>query len=114
MPFGVVVRTVGAAEGLQSELSEILTRHPQTDVRNFPGWRFSLLTADVIVLETGRRVVQGTPEMLRSFATIKRPILVTYSEDDECLAALDGNYASLSFTEPLQKALNRAALRNGV
>jgi len=114
MPFDVVVRTVGLGADLQSELSQVLSRHPRTDIRHLPDWSFSLLSADVIVLETGRSVVQSTLEMLRNFATIKDPILVTYSEDDECLAALDGNYANLSFSGRLRKALNRAALRNGV
>ena len=114
MPLNVVVRTVGLGAKLQSELNEILSGHPTTDIRHLPDWSFSLLTADVIILGTGMGVVQSTLEMLRNFATIKNPILVTYSEDDECSVALDPRSGTLTFSARLQKALNRAALRNGV
>jgi hypothetical protein len=109
----IVVRTVGLAEEMRSELSDVLSRHPGTDVRHLSDWSFSLLTADVIILETGMSVAQSTLEMLRDFATIIDPILVTYSEDDECLAALDGRTVNLPFSERLQRALNRAAFRHG-
>jgi hypothetical protein len=110
----IVVRTVGLGEEMQSELTDILSPHPRTDLRHLSEWSFSLLTADVVILETGMSVAQSTLEMLRNFATIKDPILVTYSEDDECLAALDGRRGDSAFSARLQRALNLAALRNGV
>ena len=114
MPLDVVVRTVGLGEEMQSELTDVLSCHPRTDVRHLPDWSFSLLTADVVILETGMSVAQSTLEMLRNFTTIKDTILVTYSEDDECQAALDGKRGDSAFSARLQRALNRAALRNGV
>lgn len=103
----VAVRTVGLDTRKKSELTIQLAQHPQIDLQHYAAWNFGLLQADVIVLGTDMSVGQETLDMLREYAGVKKPSLVTCSETDERMRALSSS-GEPPFERRLEQALHRA------
>jgi hypothetical protein len=104
----VTVRTVGLDKRKQSELTLQLAANPQIDLQHFPGWDFRHLGADIIVLGLDASVGQEALDMLRFYAGVEQPVLVTYSRHDELFRALGGPGGVPSFETRLGRALRRA------
>lgn len=104
----VTVTTVGLDETRESELTVQLAANPQIDLQHFAAWDPRLLQADVIVLDTDTGAGQHTLDMLRYYAGVKQPILVTHSRHDALFQALRGTGGVPPFETRLQVALHRA------
>ena len=108
MTTTVAVRTVGLDTRKKSELTLQLAQNPQIDLQHYAAWNFGLLHADVIVLGTDASVGQETLDMLREYAGVKQPSLVTFSESDERMHALSAGGGEPAFERRLELALHRA------
>ena len=104
----VAVRTVGLDTRKKSELTLQLAQYPQIDLQHYAAWNFGLLHADVIVLGTDASVGQETLDMLREYAGVKQPSLVTVSENDERMRFLSVGGGEPAFERRLEQALHRA------
>lgn len=110
----VTVATVGLEEPRESELTVQLAANPQIDLQQFPAWDPRLLQADVIVLGTDAGVGREALDMLRYYAGVKKPVLVTYSRHDALFQALGGTGGVPPFETRLQVALHRAGCSTAV
>jgi len=113
MSVKVTVRTVRLNETLQAELSGILSQHPILDVQHYADWNFRLISSDILIVSTEFGTGQEVLDALRNFATIKSPILVTYSENDEHLSKLGDGSVEKTFAQRLERALNLVGRRTG-
>jgi hypothetical protein len=107
------VRTVRLNEALQAELSDILSQHPILDLQHYADWDFRLINSDILIVSTEFGTGQEVLDALKNFATIKSPILVTYSENDEHLRKLGDGRVEKPFSQRLERALNLVSRRTG-
>ena len=104
----VALRTVGLTPQKRAELDAQLAHTPEIQVEHHSAWTFGLLRSDVIVLGTDISVGQETLDMLRSYAGVEQPMLVTFSETDERMRALRGAKTGPTFSQRLEQALRNA------
>ena len=107
------MRTVRLNEALQAELSDVLSQHPILDVHHYADWDFRLINSDILIVSTEFGTGQEVLDALRNFATIKSPLLVTYSENDEHRTKLGDGSVEKTFSQRLERTLNIVSRRTG-